>query len=220
MYVILDANIFISKTHNLANYSKIITTQSVINELKDINTVLYTELYQYNIEIVKPEKKYIEIVQKLNVEKNLLLSIADVDIVALTLQYTSEKYNTWISKETQYKCISNDFGVKQALKHLGIDNEVQDKIWKFRCYCCYKIYDENMDFCKACGYKTITRVSMRIENGKEVPNIKKNYVVIDKEMKDKNGVAIKSEDQREYSRMKSDKKKTEKKAEKVLSNLL
>lgn len=220
MIVILDANIFIAKTHNLASYKKIITTPSVIAELKDLDTILYATIHNFNIEIENPTKDFVEIVKQLNEDKNLLLSPADIDIVALTLQYASEKFNTWITNDTIYKCLSNDFGVKQALKHLGIDNEVQEKIWKFRCYCCYKIYNSKLDFCTACGYKTITRVSVRIENGKEIVNIKKGFVVKDKELIDKNGVVIKSEDQREYYWLKSDKRKAEKKAQRVLNSFL
>ncbi|KAM0687459.1 hypothetical protein COBT_001298 [Conglomerata obtusa] len=219
MIAIVDANIFIKKTLTLSQYTKLVTTPMIINELKDNHTVTYLSIIAFNLDIQEPLPSFVKTVAILNHEKNLLLSNADVELVALALQLSQNKFNTWLTRELNITCLSDDNGVKHALKMLGFGVDIKEKVWKFRCYACSKIYEKQVDFCRACGYNTITRVSVREENGKEVINVKKGYVIKHKEIKDKNGVIIKSEDQKEYTRMKKEQFKSQKKLQNSLKHI-
>ncbi|KAM0673491.1 20S-pre-rRNA D-site endonuclease nob1 [Gurleya vavrai] len=213
MIGVLDANIFINKKINLLKYTKIITTPSIIAELKDNYTTMYFFIHSFNIETQDPLPFFIKKVCLINEEKNLMLSNADIEFVALSLQLTENKFNTWLCKESNYEILSDDNGVKQALKMLGVGMEIKEKVWKFRCYGCFKIFEKQIDFCSACGYNTITRVSIREENGVEKVNFKKGFVSRDKILKDKNGNEIKSEDQKEYAFFRKDKIRSQKKTQ-------
>ena len=67
-----------------------------------------------------------------------------------------------------------------------------------RCYACYMMYDEEMDFCTNCGYSTITRVAVMDEGNKERILLRKNYIPRRKVIKDSRGKEIISGGQREY----------------------
>lgn len=106
-----------------------------------------------------------------------------------------------------------DNGVKNALNLFGLlnDTNYQDKVFKLRCYSCNKMYDHHVDFCSSCGYNTITRVSVIIEDGKEKILLKNNYVYRKKKpLKDRKGVELIAADQKEYIEYLNTKKRQEK----------
>ena len=78
-------------------------------------------------------------------------------------------------------CLSKD----NAVFNLVNDTSYQDKKFKLRCYACTAMYDAHVDFCKHCGYNTITRVSVVNEDGKEKILFKKNYIPKPKIIKNK-----------------------------------
>jgi hypothetical protein len=85
-----------------------------------------------------------------------------------------------------------------------------------RCYTCFCIYDKELDFCRRCGYNTITRVSVSIGADGYKVHLKKNYNYKTREIRDKNGKAIKSEDQREYLLLKRERRRDEKNYKKLI----
>ena len=200
MIAIVDTNYFIAKKVTPEKFTKIIIPQSVFAEIKDEETRIYYSFKNYNLEISNPEEKTRQIVQKINHERNLALSHADIDVVALMLEHSDKKFNTWLSKDKyeDYICLSDDNGIKQALNILELADGIKEKKWKYKCHTCEASYDEKRDFCRKCGYNTITRMSY-YENGNElVFNYKNGYVPKFRDIKDKKGNKIISEDQKEY----------------------
>lgn len=217
MIAILDTNIFINR--KVTNeYSKILITNYVLAEIKDEETRNYYKLQSYNIEIKNPSDFYTDIVTKLNKEKNLLLSLADISVVALTLEMHEERFNKWISKEQEgVVCLSEDNGIKQALGCLDLTPSNGEKMWKFRCSTCFILYDENRDFCGECGYATVTRVSYHEVDGNIHIHLKKGYKNKEKIIKDRKGNRILGEDQKEYKTYLRDKERMEKEYKKLMS---
>lgn len=220
MIAILDTNIFINRKVT-TNFSKLIITSYVLSEIKDEETRNYYQLQSYNIETRNPANFYIEIVSKLNQDKNLLLSIADISVVALTLEMHEERFNKWISREEEeIVCLTEDNGIKQALGCLNLVDSGVEKKWKFRCSTCFVLYDNNRDFCKECGYATVTRVSYHEVDGNVIVHLKKGYKNKEKLLKDRKGNRILSEDQKEYKMYLRDKRKEEKEYIKLMNKNL
>lgn len=209
MIGVLDTSYLINNKIIPSNITKLYTTDSVISEFKHIKSLELLNNLNIPIEKTFIENSYIKIVNGINFEKNLKLSIPDIEIVALTLQL-SENNTFWITKENIEKvddnkiiCLTEDNGMKMALKLLGLsflrDNSFNLRIYKYRCFACFKMYDEVKIFCKNCGHSTVTRISLRRnENGKYVCNFKKNYKYKENVLKDKKGKLIQSQDDRRY----------------------
>lgn len=196
---VVDTNAFIKRTVAPNNFTSICIPTSVLNELKDEETRLFYNNIFYNLSIKEPSAHYRTIVQKINTENNLLLSNADIDVVALFFEMSEEKFNVWIGKnEEPIVFLSDDNGVKQAINILGLGDDKRDKKWMFRCSTCFMQYKMQVDFCRGCGYNTITRISYYEIDGKIHFNFKKNFTHKAKEIKNRNGIPLKSADQKEY----------------------
>jgi rRNA maturation endonuclease Nob1 len=226
MIAVIDASIFIKNKLHEYKFEVGYTPKSVFDELRDENTRSYLSIHQFQVEVLDPSDIFLNVVRKLNHEKNLLLSSADIDIVALTLQLGEKYSQEWITKENvnsiqQVVCLSEDNGVIAALKHLSLhaSRDVEEREWKIRCFTCHAIYDTVLHFCKKCGYNTLTRVRVsKTADGYKL-HLKKNYNYKVKNIKDRNGEVIRSGDQKEYSLYLMDKKRDEKKLQKLMKEM-
>lgn len=201
---VLDAAIFINKEYITAN--KHITTQAVFDEIKDRESLDFLQSHFMDLTIRNPSEKYISKVQAKCTEMNSNMSLNDIGLVALTLELSEELSMEWITLDNYkmtIRCHTHDNGVKSLLKafYLG-EYSLNERIYKYRCFTCFKIYEEPKDFCRSCGYKTITRVAIRKEGDKEIVCLKKDYVQKEKSIKDKNGKEIICEDTTEYQKYK------------------
>ncbi|KRH92106.1 putative RNA-binding protein Nob1p involved in 26S proteasome assembly [Pseudoloma neurophilia] len=205
MYAILDTNIIIDRKIDNFNFVKGYITPSIVSEIKTDDLRQYLNIYMYKIEVKEPLKKYVEKVHRLQKENNLLLSNADIDIIALTIEikeyFYEQKFDQWISKkslENDVKCLSRDKGVLQCLKLFSKISEGFKKEFMFRCASCFSLFNSQLDFCKKCASNMISRVSISRINGKVKVYLKKGYVNRPKVLKDKYGNVLRSADQKEY----------------------
>lgn len=205
MYAVIDTNIIIDREIEKFDFEKGFITQSILEEIKTDDLRQYLEIYMYKIEVKEPNEKYVEKVRQLQKEKNLLLSQADIDIVALTLEikeyFIEKKFDEWLTKENirnDVKCLTKDNGILNCLKILSQGSEGQSRDFMFRCGCCFTLFNEKLDFCKKCASNMISRVSVRRENGKIKVFLKKNFIYKKKIFKDKYGNILRSADQKEY----------------------
>lgn len=213
MIAIADTNTFIKRNLNQYIYTAIYVPTLVHNEIIDKCTKEYFSSF-YNIEIKDPSNFNIEIVSKMQQSHNLMLSLADIHLLTLVLEL-NQRYDVWLSSKDSTVCLTEDKGILEGLTILGLSGGVQEKKWVFRCYTCFEIYEEKIEFCK-CGYQTITRISLREEKGKTVLNLKKNFRYRSKELMGKNGKVIISPDQREYHELKKERKREAKKIDKMM----
>ncbi|KAI5150173.1 hypothetical protein ENBRE01_1339 [Enteropsectra breve] len=227
MKAVIDANYIFGRDIPSIEISKGFITQAVRNEIKDKASNEYYDFYSFQIEIRDPQEKYVQMVRDEIKNKHYGVSSADISVIALTLELNDEISNEWLGPDNtqdaeEVVCLSKDNGIKSALGLFGLndDPEFENKTYKLRCFTCYKVYDTHVDFCKRCGYGTITRVSVLGEGENERILLKKNFRMKPKILKDFRGVEIKSEDQREYSIYQKEKRKREKNAEKIDWNTL
>lgn len=205
MYAVIDTNIIINRQLDDYKFERGFITPSVLKEITIAETRNYFDLYTFKIEVKEPCEKYVLKVEKLQKEKNLLLSKADVDIVALTLEIkdnlNKEMFDKWITKENiknQILCITKDNGVLQCLNYFNQQTNIQNRNYLFRCSSCFSLYESKLDFCKKCASNLISRVSFKNKNGKIFVFLKKGYIRNNKVLKDKYGNILRSADQKEY----------------------
>ena len=204
---VLDSGVFINK--EFVNLIKAYTITDVINEIKDKSTVNFVRENYVTLEIRDPDQTSIKVVYETIKQLNTNLSSPDIKLIALTYELFIENSTKWIDNNNYknhaiVKCFTHDNGIKGVLKHLGLDDQhvLQDKYFKYRCFTCFNITEYSIDFCKNCGYKTITRMAFIKSNGKEIPCLKKGYVPKEKNIKDKHGKDIPCEDITSYAKYK------------------
>lgn len=116
MVLILDTAAFISATHLHIYDRPLYTTPSVLDEVKDSESVQRLSLSQSidRIIVVEPSKEYIE--KALNLAKKFRvldkLSKTDLDVLALALQLVSEGYDVTV--------LTDDYVLQRILKSIGI----------------------------------------------------------------------------------------------------
>ncbi|EOB12438.1 hypothetical protein NBO_443g0001 [Nosema bombycis CQ1] len=207
MIAVVDACYFFRREKISQNIHKIIVPSSVERELLAEDTKDHFYTYKYMIEIRDPTDEYVAMVASKIKDKHFRLSDPDIDIVALTLELQNELSNVWIDPSNikeieEVVCLTTDNGIINALKLFNLRNEEQErKEFRLRCYACYSLFKEHVDFCKKCGHNTITRVTVLIdENNNEKVLLKKNFSYKNKTKKlfDERGVELRSMDQREY----------------------
>lgn len=205
MKVVIDANYFIDKELPYGEISEGFIPSSVEKELRDKSTEEFYKFYNFNITVRDPLANYVAEVKEAVKDKHYNVSEADIDVIALVLEISEEISNKWIDASNlnaieEVFCLSKDNGIKSALTLLGLyeDPAFKSKKYKLRCFTCYKLYDEDVDFCKMCGYPTITRVTVIEENGVDKIMFSNNFKYRPKILKDRNGTVIRTEDQKEY----------------------
>lgn len=214
MLAVIDANCFITGRHTEYKYDHGYTTSLVWNELRDESTRNTAALHLYKIEIRDPAPCFVQKVLSAVHGKNLFLSEADVSLVALCLELNEQVFDVWIDSRTAHRavvCITEDRGILQALGHLNIaaSSTVQPRTYKIRCYACFAMYDTYTDFCKKCGYQTLTRVSVtQVGDGWKL-HLKKNFTHKPRTLRGAGGKVIRGADQREYELYEKQKRQRE-----------
>lgn len=206
MIGIVDTCYFLKRGPFNQSIKKLFVSSLVVKELKNEESKEYFNLHRYMIEIREPLDKYIEFVQDFLSKKMLNLSYTDIVVVALTIEINEIYSSTWIDSTNinnieEVVCLTMDNGIKQCLRYLNLYDDLtfSSKIYKLRCFGCFSMYEEKLDFCKKCGLNTLTRVSVvQNENNNGKILLKKNYKFKPKVLIDKKGVELKSIDQREY----------------------
>ncbi|KAH9411705.1 putative PIN domain of ribonuclease [Ordospora pajunii] len=204
MIAVIDTGYILQRHIPTEKIAKGYITSSVIAELKNAQSRMYIDFFSFMVETRDPSEEYVAKVNEYLKSTVTNLSTTDVDVVALTLELMDEVSSQWLGPDgfnsTDVCCLTHDNGIKNALSHYESydDKEFSRRTYKIRCYACYSVFNECMDFCKKCGHSTLTRVSVGNANGREVLYFKKDYNYKPKVIKDSNGVELRSIDQREY----------------------
>ncbi|KAM0671898.1 hypothetical protein CWI42_040350 [Ordospora colligata] len=204
MLAVIDTGYILERHIPIEKITKGYITSSVKTELKNAQSRMYIDLFSFMIETRDPSDEYIAKVNEYLKSTVSNLSATDVDVVALTLELMDEMSSQWLGpgslNSIDVCCLTHDNGIKNALAHYGSyeDRDFSRRTYKTRCYACYSVFSECMDFCKNCGHSTLTKVSVGNANGKEVLYFKKDYKYKPKVIRDNNGIELRSIDQREY----------------------
>lgn len=220
MIVVIDTNYIIKQLVPVEKISVGYITSSVQREIKDKTTMEYFQFANLNIIIKDPKDEYVNRVKNAIQNKHFGMSDADIDVVALTLEISDELSSSWIDQTNitnleNVVCLTDDNGVKSALLIFGLcsDESFSIKTFKLRCYACYTIYDKHVDFCKNCGYSTITRVSVSEKNGETKVYLKSDYKPKNKILRGPKGMVFECADQKEYIKYCEDQQRMQKKEE-------
>ena len=168
-FYILDTSSILSGKQISIKDGKLITTTSVLNELKpggkDYRKLSY--LLENELSVFEPKKSSIEKIveiSKVTGDENRL-SKTDIDIVALAID---------LKKNSDYNVIilTDDYSIQNISNYLKINfcNISQKPItkrfkWIFKCRGCGKKFSKNIKVCPICGssIKNIVSKSKKIE---------------------------------------------------------
>ncbi|KAK6090406.1 hypothetical protein P3W45_000503 [Vairimorpha bombi] len=206
MIAVVDTCYFLNRGSFSSTITKIFIPHSIKREMLNDESREHYNLHQYMIEIREPSESYIRQIEDLNEKLMLNLSSPDIEVVALTVELYDIYSNTWIDSTNINEvedvfCLTMDNGVRQCLRYLGLynDKKFETRRYKMRCFACFSVFDERLDFCKKCGLNTVTRVSVVTdENNNEKILLRKNYKFKPKTLYDNKGVELRSSGQREY----------------------
>ena len=171
-FIIIDTSaIFSGKSLNI-NDSTLITTNSVINEIKpggkDYRNLQF--LFEKGLLIQEPTRKSIEYIQDISKKTGDVarLSNTDVEILALALDLNRKSKNEII-------ILSDDYSIQNVSNFLKIRflNISQPGItkrfkWSYKCRGCGKTYKNNTKICNICGSK----IKIYISKTKKINNHK------------------------------------------------
>ncbi|KAI5170836.1 hypothetical protein NEFER03_0295 [Nematocida sp. LUAm3] len=230
---VVDASSIIEGNIREVEFTQGYIPSSVHAELKCEKSRERLLLYEHKIQIRDPKEESIEEARKAAESLgHTALSLPDIHLAALALEISKESdssFSSWISQETlpnsEVITVTNDMVLKQVISCLGVMNYdgfyEGTKNYLQKCFTCNKIYmqTQKVDFCKKCGYSTISRVSYRMENGEITLNLKKDYVYQEKKIYHR-GKEIKSQDQKEYKWYKTSQRKNEFQEKKQVTSLL
>ncbi|AFN83653.1 putative nucleic acid-binding protein [Encephalitozoon romaleae SJ-2008] len=205
MIAVIDTGYLIERLLPTEGLIRGYVTDSVINELKTAESRAYLEFLSFMIEVRNPSEEYVTKVKNdLRKEVNNL-SDTDIDVVALTLELKDEVTEMWLGPESPEQeeviCFTNDNGIKNVLSRYSSydDPEFSARKYKTRCYGCFSLFSENLDFCKKCGLRTLTRITVADTKNGEMMFFKKGYQYRKpRTLKNTRGVELRSADQREY----------------------
>ena len=113
VYMILDTSYFIKlRPLDLVNNNKYITTQYIVNEIKDVHARDFYNLNKDFIEITNPTKESMKAVSSFAKASNDLtyLSIADLSIIALAYETINKigKGELILKKPSEYQIVLKD----------------------------------------------------------------------------------------------------------------
>ncbi|KAF9763616.1 RNA-binding protein NOB1 [Nosema granulosis] len=227
MIAVVDACYFFRREKIDQKITKILIPSSIEREMLAEETKDHFYTYKYMIEIRDPTDEFTNFVRNKIKDRHFGLSNPDIDVVALTLELQNELSNVWIDPSNfkeieEVVCLTTDNGIKNALKLFDLGNEaLERREFRLRCYACFSMFKEHVDFCKKCGLSTITRVSVLIdENNNEKVLLKKKYSFRPKVLVDERGVELRSADQREYIQHKTKLNRNKKSKEYSLPSML
>jgi len=224
---VLDASSIIKGALKEVDYTIGYIPEKVLNEVKSEHAREKYMHHSYKIEVRNASDKYVEIARAKAKELGYSqLSVPDIELAALALELTEEipsVFSSWIGSEAlpsqRVICITQDMALKNLLSKLGVDMHEdyfeEGRRYLQRCHTCEKIYkgDKQVDFCKHCGYATVTKVSYFEDNDKFHLFLSKNFPYKENKITFR-GKNIKSEDQKEYKWYCASKRKQERLDEK------
>lgn len=222
--LVIDASAVISLQLSEIDYEEGYIPQAVADELKCKSSNSHIDMHMYKIKIRNPTEEYIRIAEERAGELGHTgLSRQDIELAALALKVSEEYgsvFSSWIGPNSisgvQVVAVTQDNMLKTLLRKLGV--QLNDSFHEFdrkylqRCFTCTKIYktEEKIDFCKSCGYPTVTRVAYKETDGKIELFLSKNYKYTEKVLEHR-GKPILSQDQKEYKWYKKSQRNTERK---------
>jgi len=160
--IIVDTSAILSGKELNFKDAIILTTQSVSDELKPggKDYLKFQFLKEKGLTINIPSDESVNRIKKISEQTGDIfrLSKTDIDILALALD------NQKISKNTII--ITDDYSIQNVADHINIKyfNISQFGIkkrfkWVFRCRGCGKKFNQKVDECPICGYKTKNVIS-------------------------------------------------------------
>ncbi|CAD27008.1 hypothetical protein [Encephalitozoon cuniculi GB-M1] len=205
MIAVIDTGCLIEKQIPTDKVIRGYVTESVVNELQTAESRGYLEFFSFMIKVRNPSGEYVERVRKDLRGKASNLSDTDIDVVALTLELKDEVSGMWIGpgspEQEEVLCLTNDNEIKNVLSHYNLYEGPGFSVrkHKIRCYGCFSIFTENLDFCKRCGHRTLTRITVADTEDGETVFFKRGYQYRKpRVLKNSKGVELRSADQREY----------------------
>ncbi|KAH9387298.1 uncharacterized protein NEMAJ01_2194 [Nematocida major] len=239
--LVIDASAVINSIISQMDYAKGYIPQAVADELKCNESTQLISLHMCKIEVRDPVEKYVKIAEEKALEMGFSgLSKQDIQLAALALEISEENnsvFSAWITEEsiqkevTQVVAVSLDNALKSLMAQLGVElhDTFVDRARKYmlRCYTCNKTYGiddrsaaKGLDFCRSCGYSTITRIGYTEVDGKVHLHLSKNYKFTEKILTTKSGKPIRSQDQKEYRWYRKSQMREEKKDQRELAGLM
>jgi UPF0271 protein len=148
---VLDAGAFYSGTPFLSSGTKYFTTEDVLNEVKHIKSqygVMDLLLGSGNLQVMNPDKEYIEEVKVAAKKTGDLgtLSNADVSIIALALQLRT----TLVTDDYAASNVSTVLGISVVAATLGKGIR-ETRRWVSYCSACSRTFDPEFRECPRCG---------------------------------------------------------------------
>jgi UPF0271 protein len=153
-YILDTSSILSGKTINI-NDNKLITTSSVLDEIKpggkDFRNLTY--LLEKGLIIYEPTKKSIKNIINISSKTGDFnrLSKTDIDILALAMDLNYEKKNIVIILTDDYSIqnVSNYLEIKFLnISQSGITKRFK---WSFKCRGCGKRFNKEIKICPICG---------------------------------------------------------------------
>lgn len=235
---VVDTSAVLKRLLGECDFEKGYVPPGVLDEIRDGGSREYFKLYSHKIEVRSPSDASVAEVRRIIAETgDANLSPEDTSVCALAIdlagQASEPEGRGWITPETiatrkEVICLTGDLALSNVLRRAGIwtcgaAQRIQQKRHVARCYACGREYPQGegaLDFCKTCGYSTITKVSYREgSRGERILNFSKDYAFKPRTIRTARGKEIRSEDQREYRVYAREKAKEQRRSEYALKSL-
>ncbi len=149
---VLDASVFIKNLSYMFNDSLAITTPLIEDEIKSPQAKMdfYRASTTY-LQVILPKKEHMEKVKQKLKETNHNLSISDISIIALALEFKEKGKDVEIvSDDYSVQDVASLFGISTiSLTYPGITTNYK---WKRVCTGCGR--ETNREICEICGSPT------------------------------------------------------------------
>lgn len=132
---VLDANAFISMSsiNNLASNTRLVTTPDVLLELKDLKTKEFVESFPFEIEVVDPDEKVLQLVKEFAKKTGDIasLSLVDMELIAVTYAlYKKEGLEELLRKEPPPMVEKDDleeYVKENGMADLSSEEEIEEE---------------------------------------------------------------------------------------------
>ena len=143
----------------------------VLEEVLDdrSRTIIEIAVTQGKLTVCEPDRRYVELAEKVAKKTGDILKLSDVDleVIALALQLRDKGLKPLV--------LTDDFSIMNVLKKLGINyRSIRTKgikeyrKWLIYCPACGRVYHEKKEKCEFCGATLIKRKVLRrkrLDNG-------------------------------------------------------
>ncbi|MFH1432030.1 MAG: hypothetical protein ABIG84_02330 [archaeon] len=148
---ILDSTVFLETETGFLAGKACATVYDVAEEMKSTKaSIEFDKMVRLGLEIIEPEKTYIDEAEKTAKSTNDKVSCADKKVVALALHFKA--------KGKDVAVVSDDYGVQNLCKHLNLEivpqsqKAIRQKLtWLKKCSACGKRVESFEDICPVCG---------------------------------------------------------------------